>query len=94
MKRDEVTTVTFRYIFGYYNTQRVNSFNPEGFSPVAMRLALDFTSFAARNRISQKKCYLLNCIKEERHAKCDLIGEFILEFSKCKELLTEFDEQL
>lgn len=32
--------------------------------------------------------------KEERLAKRDLIGRFILELSKCKELLTEFNEQL
>lgn len=31
--------------------------------------------------------------KEECLAKRDLIGGFILEISKCKELLTEFDEQ-
>ena len=27
MKREEVKTVIFRYIFGYYNTLRINSFN-------------------------------------------------------------------
>ena len=32
--------------------------------------------------------------KEERLAKRDLIGGFIPELSKCKELLTGFDEQL
>ena len=37
MKRDEVKTVIFRYIFGYYNTMRVNSFNPGGYPPAVMR---------------------------------------------------------
>lgn len=42
----------------------------------------------------KKKSLLLQKQKEERLAKRDLIGGFILEFSKCKEMLTEFDEQL
>lgn len=42
----------------------------------------------------QKKSFSLQKQKEERLAKRDLIGGFILELSKCKELLTEFDEQL
>ena len=37
MKREEVKTVIFRYIFGYYNTQRINSFNEGGLPPVALR---------------------------------------------------------
>ena len=37
MTREEVKTVIFRYIFGYYNTIRVNSFNPHGLPPVKMR---------------------------------------------------------
>ena len=37
MKREEVKTVIFRYIFGYYNTQRINSFNADGLPPVALR---------------------------------------------------------
>ena len=37
MKREDVKTVIFRYIFGYYNTQRVNSFNVGGFPPVTVR---------------------------------------------------------
>ena len=37
MKREEVKTVIFRYIFGYYNTQRINSFNAGGLPPVALR---------------------------------------------------------
>ena len=39
MKREEVKTVIFRYIFGYYNTQRINSFNAGGLPPVALRSA-------------------------------------------------------
>ena len=33
----EVRTIIFRYVFGYYNTIRVTSFNPEGLPPVAYR---------------------------------------------------------
>ena len=33
MTRNEVRTIIFRYVFGYYNTVRVTSFNPEGLSP-------------------------------------------------------------
>lgn len=47
MKRDEVKTVIFRYIFGYYNTQRVNSFNPGGIPPVSMRAEHDLSLPAA-----------------------------------------------
>ena len=39
MTREEVKRVIFRYIFGYYNTLRVNSFNPGGLPPVAYRLS-------------------------------------------------------
>ena len=37
MKRKELKTVIFRYIFGYYNTQRINSFNAGDLPPVALR---------------------------------------------------------
>jgi transposase InsO family protein len=37
MTRAEVMSIIFRYIFGYYNTQRVNSFNPDGLPPIAYR---------------------------------------------------------
>jgi transposase InsO family protein len=37
MTRAEVMSVVFRYVFGYYNTQRINSFNPNGLPPVAYR---------------------------------------------------------
>lgn len=47
MKREEVKTVIFRYIFGYYNTLRINSFNENGLSPVAFRSSKDFSNQAA-----------------------------------------------
>lgn len=37
MTRAEVEKVVFRYIFGYYNTKRVNSFNPGGLPPAVYR---------------------------------------------------------
>ena len=37
MTRDAVRTAIFRYVFGYYNTIRVTSFNPDGLPPVAYR---------------------------------------------------------
>jgi transposase InsO family protein len=37
MTREEVKTIVFRYIFGYYNTLRITSFNPSGLPPVAYR---------------------------------------------------------
>lgn len=37
MAREKVKTIIFRYIFGYYNTQRITSFNPGGLPPVAYR---------------------------------------------------------
>ena len=39
MTRKQVKTEIFRYIFGYYNTLRVNSFNPDGLPPAAYRLS-------------------------------------------------------
>lgn len=47
MKREEVKTVIFRYIFGYYNTQRVNSFNAGGLPPVALRTSKQLSHHAA-----------------------------------------------
>ena len=47
MKREEVKTVIFRYIFGYYNTQRINSFNAGGLSPVALRTSTGMAHHAA-----------------------------------------------
>ena len=37
MMRDEVKTVIFRYVFGYYNTILVTSFDPDWLPPVAYR---------------------------------------------------------
>ena len=47
MKREEVKTVIFRYVFGYYNTQRINSFNAGGLPPVALRTSKPFSHHAA-----------------------------------------------
>ena len=33
MTKEEVKTIIYRYIFGYYNTIRVNSFKPGGWPP-------------------------------------------------------------
>ncbi len=38
MTKEEVKTVIFRYVFGYYNTIRVNSFNPHSLPPVKLRI--------------------------------------------------------
>ncbi len=37
MKREEVKTVIFRYIFDYYNSKRINIFNENGLPPLALR---------------------------------------------------------
>ena len=47
MKREEVKTIIFRYIFGYYNTQRINSFNVSGLPPVALRTSKQLSHHAA-----------------------------------------------
>ncbi|WP_369695214.1 hypothetical protein [Ruminococcus flavefaciens] len=47
MKREEVKTVIFRYIFGYYNTQRINSFNAGGLPPVALRTSTGLSHHTA-----------------------------------------------
>ncbi|WP_037324667.1 IS3 family transposase, partial [Ruminococcus flavefaciens] len=47
MKREEVKTVIFRYIFGYYNTQRINSFNEGGLPPVTLRTSTKSAHHAA-----------------------------------------------
>jgi len=52
-----------------------------------------YTALVERYEKLQKKSLSLQKQKEERLAKRDLIGGFILELSKCKELLMEFDEQ-
>ncbi len=47
MKREEVKTAIFRYIFGYYNTQRINTFNKDGLPPVALRSSTGLAHHAA-----------------------------------------------
>lgn len=47
MKREEAKTVIFRYIFGYYNAQRINSFNEGGLPPVALRTLRQLSHHAA-----------------------------------------------
>jgi len=47
MKREEVKTIIFRYIFGYYNTQRINNFNEGGLPPVALRTSTGLAHHAA-----------------------------------------------
>jgi len=37
MARKAVKSIIFRYIYGYYNTIRINSFNRQGLPPVACR---------------------------------------------------------
>lgn len=54
---------------------------------------MHYNALVERYEKLQKKSLLLQKQKEERLGKRDLIGGFILELSKCKELLTEFDEQ-
>ena len=47
MKREEVKTIIFRYIFVYYNTQRINSFIEGGLPPVALRTSKQISHHAA-----------------------------------------------
>ena len=37
MDKEEVTSLIYWYIFGYYNTKRINSFNPGGLPPLEYR---------------------------------------------------------
>ena len=53
-----------------------------------------YNALVERYEKLQKKSFSLQKQKEERLAKRDLIGGFILELSKCKKLLTGFDEKL
>ena len=53
-----------------------------------------YNALVERYEKLQKKSFSLQKQKEERLAKRDLIGGFILELSKCKELLIGFDEKL
>ncbi len=53
-----------------------------------------YNALVERYEKLQKKSFSLQKQKEECLAKRDLIGGFILELSKCKKLLTGFDEKL
>ncbi len=53
-----------------------------------------YNAFVERYEKLQTKSLALQKQKEERLAKRDLIGGFILELTQCKELLAEFDEKL
>lgn len=53
-----------------------------------------YNALVERYKKLKKKSLSLQKQKEKRLAKRDLIGGFILELSKCKELLTEFDEKM
>ena len=37
MKKENVQRRIYRYIFGYYNTRRINSFNPDGLPPIVYK---------------------------------------------------------
>ena len=41
MTREEIKSIIFRYIFGYYNTVRITSTNPYGLPPVAYRKSVE-----------------------------------------------------
>lgn len=53
-----------------------------------------YNALVERYNKEKAKSISLQKQKEERLAKRDLIGEFMIELSKRKELLTEFDENL
>ena len=47
MARKDVISIIFRYIYGYYNTIRINSFNRQGLPPVAYRQLAEFKDLSA-----------------------------------------------
>lgn len=47
MARSEVKSIIFRYIFGYYNTMRITSFNPDGLPPARYRTRTEGETKAA-----------------------------------------------
>ena len=65
MKREEVKTVIFRYIFGYYNTQRINSFNEGGLPPVALRTSKQIEYVALKWTLRPRK--LNSAVGENEH---------------------------
>lgn len=78
-----VSELTRKYIMGNSQTaQNQDEYNAH------------YNALVERYEKLQKKSFSLQKQKEECLVKRDLIGGFILELSKCKELLTEFNEQL
>lgn len=47
MTKKDVKSIIFRYIYGYYNTIRVNSFNKKGLPPVAYRQLAESQNLSA-----------------------------------------------
>lgn len=47
MKREEVKTIIFRYVFTYYNQTRVYTSNPKGLPPIVFRRLLEGQLLAA-----------------------------------------------
>ncbi|WP_367267470.1 hypothetical protein, partial [Ruminococcus sp.] len=69
MKREEVKTIIFRYIFGYYNTQRINSFNEGGLPPVALRTYMGYV----QNKWKMNICQTLEILRTKSksvHLSC------------------------
>lgn len=78
----------FRYLFEYFSMENSQTAQNQD------EYNAHYNGLVERYEKLQKKSLSLQKQKEERLAKRDLIGGFILELSKCKELLTEFDEKL
>ena len=47
MKRSKVASIIFRYVFTYYNRQRIYNANPDGLPPAVYRLLIAEASRAA-----------------------------------------------
>ena len=47
MKRSVVASIIFRYVFTYYNRQRIYTANPDGLPPAAYRQLIEDASRAA-----------------------------------------------
>jgi len=47
MTKKDVKSIIFRYIYGYYNTIRINSFNKKGMPPVAYRQLAESQNLSA-----------------------------------------------
>jgi len=44
MSKQAVISIIYRYVYAYYNTTRLNSFNPEGLPPTKMRRSKEFAA--------------------------------------------------